>query len=44
MIQKVFLGECDWFVQKVKAFREIYANLWEFVIETGSGRISLLSY
>ncbi|WP_269919852.1 hypothetical protein [Caldifermentibacillus hisashii] len=44
MIEKVLLGEVDWFGIKAKAYREVYTNQWKFVIETDNEKVYLLSY
>lgn len=44
MLQRVFLGVVDYFGQQAKAYREVYPDRWEFIIETPEGKYSLLSY
>ena len=42
--RKKYLGECEYYGKKAKAFRYIYDDCWKFVIEDDKGQHVLLTY
>lgn len=44
MLERVFLGEVDYFGKSARAYREIYKDHWSFVLVTENGKHTLMKY